>query len=1518
MVCPVCSSTVSGNAKFCSNCGAKLAQESLALVSGPSHDSAPAHHPAEPSDQAALELLLRNQLYVAVLAATAVSTEPALVQIRQHAQHGFDDAVQHIIAIYQRRHRSGLSSEDDTIGMLALYSVKVEGIYDSDERRAYTAALLDLASRKLAEQADPNEARTIIYAARTLMDQDAHQLRATAESLLALLNSTPDSATALAEADPTTRKLSPLDAQLPPVQQPLAASSDSLATVRLSPELTEEQPAAAPGDQASARVEVATTTSTNDHARAPVEEALTPLAAPGDEPDPALAALQQLEQVLQQRADQAQITTQLDQARALVGPDSPYFSRLARLEAQQRVLEKLPTFTALIDRPLADWLSTEHDLPGQTGALLAEVEAAFDSDAPIAYELRGQRAQRLQERTLTIEKLAGLDDLDDLDQQALREQLAELEQLLSPSFPALANAQRRRQQDQEAHDLQQQQAQAREAAAAKHDEYRQLRLKLDNLILAPLPDPSELLELRNAAEAAARDMVLTSAEHPLDPATFAYYDLYYASRYYDITRPSEKAEAGQTAVNAGDLLSAYRLFKEDLAEAFRGDNPDHRVVAQQNVQNALNNLVAKLAQNVSAALADAEERLKRFDYAAVIENLEAQRRNVQDAEVEIDAALHSRIDALLAEAAWLQQQEQQVQAYLARSAACIPGDGSVPDYPQAIALLKQALGIAPWRDAELTNQSSELQDRQARYVLGQLRRADDARRGSAYEEVERLLQRAEANVGAEQQRAEIDALRGTISKQQENQRNIERMIQAAQNLARAAEDDKNLDLLAGQVAGERERIGTRDRPNVDDATWATLNTFVALAEERLAIWRTYQRRLSQAEQAAFVGDQTRVVAAVQQLNEMTEHRFLPVETDLQRIRQVARASSRAERARQLLSDLREELETPNRSVSPERISQVLINTHGLDDPDIVDERRLLEALYPLYAARGLLTDYAAQQMFAQIKTAYDQFSPEIQQDAVVRRLAQQAELALSRQSFDDQLRALLRRIGARFEQGWDNPAGFQEAVDELLVFADKVPADQRQDLPRLAPATLEQLRNLAAQLSNARADYDRYRTQDARRRVKTILQTLPTSDVLSGNLLASYYSDLKYLREQMQEIERDLAVDKDKEYRESVQSYTACVSEIKTAFNKLELQRVLARFVNLANPVHADAISEYKTTIIRITKVVQQVNEIEDRMIGATSDAQTGQLTAQDVRRSIEAQLNAILCQSQEIQQTPRGMVWLGITDDRKYQVLREYLPLADALAGSATWLIQTTNLPRSRAKLLRLRTQVEQFQVLNLKPKDQDTLSQAGLQRLAETCQEHWLRVLKRKADLQRVLDQQKDRRNHVGRSLTAMTLFALIGVGGWSTPTVRDTVIAAAIGTLTPLPTPLPLPSATSSAMVGPTTLVVTSTPRPTETPVPTATPVPPQAGIVIIPGRANVRAQPDVRLDPITFVETGDEVQVTAFVDRGDGSRWYRLDVPGRNLRDVWLLSQITVQSRVRATVRLEGGAALRPELQIQLRP
>ena len=116
----------------------------------------------------------------------------------------------------------------------------------------------------------------------------------------------------------------------------------------------------------------------------------------------------------------------------------------------------------------------------------------------------------------------------------------------------------------------------------------------------------------------------------------------------------------------------------------------------------------------------------------------------------------------------------------------------------------------------------------------------------------------------------------------------------------------------------------------------------------------------------------------------------------------------------------------------------------------------------------------------------------------------------------------------------------------------------------------------------------------------------------------------------------------------------------------------------------------------------------------------------------------------------------------------------------------------------------------------------------------------------------------------------------------------------------------------------VVVTATPIPTNTPIPTPTPVPPQAGVVIVPGKANVRSHPNANLDRIDIVEAGDEVLVTGFTTAPDGARWYRLEVPSRNLLNAWLLAEVPVQGQPKQTIRLEGGAALNPALELPYQP
>lgn len=1484
MICPRCGVSISASARFCSSCGFKL--QELAP------DQATSFGPAAPD---VLEEHLRHQRYASVIAATSGSTAPRLVELRAEAQQLFEKSIQQLVTIYRQHHGSRPLADKDAEALLPYYNDEIDGIDEPFEADAYATALLGQAEQELAAHADDDRVRSLIYAARVLPVSEPERYTGAGDRLLTRIDSAPGD-----------------DASQMDDHAGNGSASAERPTILLSAEMV--------APPAASSVPTTKLLGDEDDLHGPAATLLL-----SDEPDLALEALTRLESLLAELGDQATIQDQLRHAQELIDADSPYSNRLRRAEAQQPALEQVQLLETLLARPLSEWLSETLDLEAETGRIIALIEAAFDSDSPIAQELRARRDHTLQQRTLLSEKLKSLEELGG---QALVEQLEDLERELPSDLPVLAQAQQRRTA------YQTQQGQAREAEAAQktraalREQYRRLRIDLDNFILAPLPDPSQLLELRDQAQGASENPVLRE-DHPLDSATFAYYDLLITSRIYDVTRPSEKAQEGQTAVNSGDLLVGYRLFQEDLADALRGDNPEHRLVAERNVREALTKLVASLEADVRAALADAEDRLARFDYASVQASLLAQRQHVRDAEVEIAPDLELQLAALLDEAARMAERTKQVEMLRERAASYVEPEDSSPEYRRAIETLETACGLAPWLDDDLAPQIADLRLHEERYVSGLINRARVASRGRAYAEAERLLETAERNVGTPEQQQAVDSLRSAIFAQKENEQNRAEMIQAAHALAQAAEKGKDLDLLAAQIGGERERIGSRENPKVDDQSWTSINTLVSLAEERLAVWKRYQKVLSQAEQAMFLGNQALLDETLRQMRMMSEHRFLPIEEDLRQIKKTASLGSRAERARRLLSEIREALETSDRVVSPERISQVLLLTDAFDDDDIVADRQLLESIYPLLFERTRLAGYAEQRLFGELKAAYDQLTPELQRDPIISRLAQEAELALARKSFEEELQALLRRTRSRFEQGWFDPASFQEAVDELSAFARSAAPLQRQESPQLASAALDQLEQVARQLSSARVDLQNYRVQDARRRVKLVLQTLPTSEVAASTLLYSYYADLRYLRDQLQDVERDLAVQEQggtttqRAFDEIVQGYTTAVSEPRTAFNKVELQRTLAKFSAVTSPQHQVILASYTQTISAITRLLQHISDIESLMIdGPNPSSEPGQSASVGGRgrkRLVEAALNDALHQSQEIVSTPQGMVWLGIADDPKYQALRQYLPLADVLEAADSWLAQTSMLDMSLSKLSHLRRQFEPLQALDLKPKDQDTLKNADLGRLIVACEERWPRLARRKNDLVRRIEAKTALRKRLGWLFTSGTFVALIGIGGWSFQPTHDATISLLVGTLTPTPSPTlaPTPTSTTSPS-GPTVVVVTATPLPTSTPIPTPTPIPPQSGVVIVPGSANVRARPDVQLEPIGVVVAGDEIELTGFTDAPSGVRWYRLDVPDRQLRDVWLLARIEVKDKVYDSLRFEGREALRPELYVPFAP
>ena len=1459
MRCPNCEHEISDTARFCADCGARLDQE-------------PQNPPA---DSAHFRALLDSGRYAAVLSEIPDGASADLAPLRAEAQRGFDQSVEAMVSLYRERYRNTPPTQSRSSSLVLAYHEKIpagSAIDDPFEMNAYVVALLSQAKRLITEGADPDLARTTIYAAQVLPEQ---QHATTIENLLATLE-------ALAPSEDIGESGNGVEHRA--VATPIASEQDFTAPPDLPP-----------ADQAMA----------------------TP-----DLGDAELAMVEDLERLINDRAELPKIAAQLDAARTLIDADSPYQKRLKRAEGQYEALRSdVPVLNQLLEQAPAEWLASGPALEEQTAAALARIEAVFDGDAPLVQSLRERRRRQLSER----DSLAGqLAELDRLEGQPLDEQLQALEQKLPADHPQLAGPRQRRDTYLKQREEAARQEGQRRLLVEQRERIRILRLDLDNLYLDLQPDPQQLVAQRNQA-AAATDLQIE--DNPLDQASFAYYDLLFASRYRSLTRPSAKVEQGQTLVGMGELVQAYKLLVEAYAEVKDGEDADAKVSTWTELEKVTQLLREKLVADTEATLAAADELLVRFDYQAAQQNLQAQRARIVEAEIGIDDPLERRLQEAEVRVEGLAKRDQQARELFDAAEVATPPTGDAPDFPRALTLLDQGAGIAPWLEPEVKHRRDQLQERRAQFIAGRIQRANIVRQGGAEEdfvEAERLLGQAEANVFDRQQREEIGKLRGTIIQQQQNRQRLQDMLGAARKFADEAKQGSELELLAARVAAERDRIGPRETPNVDSSTWTELNGYLSAAENRIAAWRLFRDLVSQAEQAAFLGDRPAAEGLIKKLTAMSEHAYLPFKESITRINAIARQGSKLDRARRMIDEVREDLANNESKVTADRIYKVFSNTQDLnDDKEVAEDRVFLSAILPLYQARDDLSTALGRGDFTAFDQLYGALAAEIQRSPTIGGLKQQADIARARSSFDQEYQVLMRRVRLLFSSGWDQPQGFQEAVGLIRTFAERAPAGLRDEQERLNLGVIDQLDSLSDTLISARADHDNFRYEPARRRVQTIINDIPLSATSAKNLLGCYTTDLNYLRNVLVGIDDHLLQKKNdgdtqgQKFRDAVGLYVECAGDERRAFRKSDLIKAQNQFTLIHTPEHQAQCDRYIATIKQIMNLIDLVDATEDLMIDGQMSDESAPSGPTPVARSglqrrklVEAHLATILERSKAIGETPEGVAWRGIQDDPKYRALRGNLDLAKTLGDADDWLRRTKNLDQGYNDLRNLRGDADDLKALNLPGDRGGALTQAGLTRLVDVSGERWLEVNARLGRVNGTIRQIAQRRRRMVVGVAA--LLAVIGgvAGGSRVPAVRHPVIVALIGTLTPVPSPV----LTATISSQPTAVVVTATPVPTVTPTPTPTPVPPQSGVVIVPGTANVRARPTLEEAPLSNVTAGDDVLVTGYSVEPDGTVWYRIDVPNRNLRDVWLRAQVSVQGRTFESVRLDNDATLDPALRL----
>lgn len=1517
MRCTNCGHENTDRAKFCAKC-------SNPLSSTPS------------VDRVQLDGLLESGRFAALIKAIPDQVDSGLLELRAEAQRRFSETANQMVALYQERFGLREWSERRTRTALQDFREKTlagSAVDDPGEAEAYAAMFIQDASSRIA-QGDFDRARAILNALQVLPQQRDNYR----QTIKTLLKSIPSSGDGLSgETSPPTPDSPTLTRRLPvspddtpgPVSPPTPDSPKLTWRLPVSPDDTPSPTPLGP----SVTLDFSKPPVSPDDTSSP----LFPDPTAEDEADPALAALDVLEvQIAQQaslpreelarpateRPGWTELVSALSQARSSVPANSPLLPRLSSASTRLDLLrDSTRALLSALDRPLVDWLMPGSTLEKTSAEIFVKLEQGFGPDIAPVPGLRRERDRHLDEvRVVKVQ----LDSLENLDGEALEIQLKELEQRQIPgTLPQMLTASRRLGEYQARLTASKNEEAARKARDEQVRSSYEKRRELDNLYEDATPTPDKLISLRDEARELADNKLLTSDDNPLDLGTFAYYDLLFASRYRTLTAPSEGINAAQTLLGKGDYLKAYRAFQEEVTKLQGGDDRQALEAARTKLTNARAELLKNLEETTRESLASAKKLLELFDYLAADQTLSTQRKYISDAGVALDPSLLKQ----------LEQEEQATQALATRDRTARelitraeqltqPGSANL-DFKAAQEALDKAAQTATWLQSAIERQTEQVRKRRAEAIAGQLRLAEGRIKGgtlATFAEAEALLSNAEKNANEDSERHQIGLLRDKIEERRQSISQLEHLRATALKHADDARTGTNLDLLPGWIIQIRHRIGPQEDPKIDEGSWAEIERFLTTAEARLAAREQFNGLVARANQAALLGKEQEFADLLSAITTLTsQHTFLKLDT-AETLAKQARQGSRVDQARQYLAKMRLRLKENDSTLSADEINSAILNTGDYNsDEEVKQDHAFLVKMLPLYRDRDLLKNALNVSDFSEFDRIYTGLGSEIQTDPLISRLKQEAEIARARALFQQSHDTLQREAKACFRDGWDNPAKLIDFMSRLRIFADQLPAAQRQEEPALAPSIIGELESLSETLVAARADYDNHRYPASLRRVESALNVIPAS-ATQGTLLDAYASTLAYLRtvltsvrEEINEYIRGGEGDTNR-LAEAITAYSECVGDLRRAFNKAELVAVRNKFMLPVAPQRQAERDSYARILKRIADLIDEADALEDLIITGHSHGEPVPANQDGAARKalVEQQIKKILDESKEIR-TAEGAAWLGIQGYARFQALNAHRNLAHDLAEAELWLKQARNVQQPVNSLRHLRANAENLNLNIAGSKIEKDLELAGCTVLIEKCKEFNTVIQRRVPKIQAEIKRRESQRTRtIGTSLSLIALIAM-GLGAWSIPTVHDRAIVALVGTLTPAP-----PATNTPNPAGTSFVVVTATPVPTNTPIPTPTPIPPQAGVVTVPGFANVRMRPDANLARAGIVEAGDVILITGYTTAPDGTLWYRINVASRSLPTVWLLAEITDRGRLWQSVRIEGGAALNPALQLPYQP
>ena len=555
-----------------------------------------------------------------------------------------------------------------------------------------------------------------------------------------------------------------------------------------------------------------------------------------------------------ERPDWNDLVTALDQARCLVPAESPLAFSLEGANKRLHLLrdDTRALLTALTSS-LADWFSDKAAVE-QVTTLLTKFEQCFGPDRAPVPVLRAASKQRMDEVRAVEAQLASLETLEGA---ALERQLKELADLRIPESLVPLTVKRRLNDYQAALAAEQQADRIRKAHDIRILLHREKRRELDNLYEDADLDPDNFITLRKDASVFSAHPLLTPAENPLDPQTFAYYDLLFASRHRALTTPTEQAQMSQTMHGKGEYLQAYQILLREARQFEYGDDEIAFKVALKLRDQALANLQRHLEDTTRDALALAQKSLNLFEFQAAEQTLVTQRKYIKDTSIELDQGLLDAFTQADGAAKQFADRDGVARELIERAEQLTRSDNLHPDYRTALEKLDKAAMTAEWLKALIERQTMQVRQRQAAFVTAQIQLAEGRISGgtpTTLVEAEALLSNAELHTDAENQQQQIVLLRIRIDRRRQVLALLEALRTTAKSLAEAARTGTDLDLLPEQILDARVSIGSADAPKFEPDDWFAINQFLVTAETRLVTQR-FNGLAAKAEQAALRGQE---------------------------------------------------------------------------------------------------------------------------------------------------------------------------------------------------------------------------------------------------------------------------------------------------------------------------------------------------------------------------------------------------------------------------------------------------------------------------------------------------------------------------------------------------------------------------------------------------------------------------------------------------------------------------------------